>query len=215
VHALIAAAESGCDRRIMVCSAEEARGSDVAAAVTSPYGAAKMAATVYGRMFHRVYGLPVVLTRPLLAYGPGQDGTKLIPYVINSLLRNEPPQLSSGSRMCDFVYVADVIRGFLLTATKPRLEGQMLELGTGKATRVRDVVDLAVKLTCSAVTPAFGALPDRPEEPMFPADLETTRRLTGWEPMWSLEEGLAATVRHQERERDDERDQKKQPTSVG
>jgi nucleoside-diphosphate-sugar epimerase len=194
VHALLAAAEYGCDRFVMVSSAEEIRGSAPASAVTSPYGAAKLAATAYGRFFHRVHGVPVVLTRPLMAYGPGQHSTKLIPYVVTSLLRSEPPQLSTGSRLCDFVYVADVIRGFLLAATKPHIEGQMLEFGSGHVTAVREVVNRLATLSGAAVSPAFGATVDRPEEPMEPADLETTRRLIEWGPRWSLDEGLAATI---------------------
>ena len=194
VHALLAAAECNCDRIILACSAEELRDSSLASAVTSPYGAAKMAATVYGRFFHRVYGTPVVLTRPLMAYGPEQDQAKLIPYVITSLLNKTPPKLASGSRLCDFVYVDDVIRGFLFAATASDLEGEMLELGTGRVTRVREVVDRLVKLTGTTFAPVFGAVEDRPEEPMAPADLETTRKLIPWSAKWSLDEGLAATL---------------------
>jgi nucleoside-diphosphate-sugar epimerase len=194
VHTLLAAAEAGCKRVVLVSSAEELRGPDLSGALTSPYGAAKMAATLYGRLFDRVYGLPVVFTRPLMAYGPRQDAAKLIPYVITSLLRNEAPRLSSGSRSCDFVYVDDVIRGLLLAAVGPNLGGRMLELGTGRATHVRDVVTRIGALMGATVAPAYGALADRPEEPMTPADVETTCELTGWVPRWTLDEGLLATI---------------------
>jgi nucleoside-diphosphate-sugar epimerase len=197
VHALLAAAEAGCERIVLVCSAEELRGA--AGTVTSPYGAAKTAATVYARFFERVAGLPVVLTRPMVAYGPRQNQTKLVPYVVTSLLRNEVPRLSSGSRVCDFVYVDDVVRGLLLAATGANLSGQMLELGSGRATRVRDLVDRVVELVGATADPAYGALADRPEEPMEPADLAATYRLVGWAPEWSLDQGLLATIAHYRR----------------
>ncbi len=47
----------------------------------SPYGAAKWAAAAYARMFHALYGTPVVIVRPSMVYGPGQgDLDKIVPY---------------------------------------------------------------------------------------------------------------------------------------
>lgn len=194
IHVLQALAETGCERVALACSAEEARGPTSDSAVASPYGAAKTAASVYGRLFHRLYGVPVVLVRPILAYGPRQDSTKLIPYVITSLLRNETPQLSSGARLCDFVYVTDVVRGFLMAGIAPNIGGASIDLGWGQSIRVRDVVDLLVTLTRSSVRPAFGTRPDRIEDPMGTADREAARSLLGWDPLWSLEAGLAETI---------------------
>jgi nucleoside-diphosphate-sugar epimerase len=181
---------------LLVCSAEEVRECEPGKQLSSPYGAAKMAATMYGRLFENLYGLPVVLTRPLMAYGPGQGDAKLIPYVIRSLIRNEPPQLSSCSRYCDFVFVDDVIRGFLRAAIGSHVGGTVLELGTGRAVMTRDVVERLARLSGASAPPAFGALPDRPETPMIAADLGTTERLIGWTPRWSLDAGLAATFEH-------------------
>jgi nucleoside-diphosphate-sugar epimerase len=194
VHVLLAAAETGCDRVVLTCSAEEARGQNLEAAVASPYGAAKTAASVYGRLFHRVYGVPVALVRPILAYGPRQHRSKLIPYVIRCLLRNDAPLLSSGERLCDFVYVNDVVRGFLMAATSAQALGETIELGSGRAVRIRDVVETLVTLTGTAARPSFGAQRERTEDHMGSADAETARRLLGWHPRWSLEAGLMETI---------------------
>jgi len=194
VHVLLAAAETGCDRVMLTCSAEEARGQNLEAAVASPYGAAKTAASVYGRLFHRVYGVPVVLVRPILAYGPRQHRSKLIPYVIRCLLRNDAPLLSTGERLCDFVYVHDVIRGFLMAAMSPHAVGATVELGSGRAVRIRDVVETLVTLTGTSARPSFGAQRERTEDHMGSADAETAHRLLGWHPQWSLEAGLMETI---------------------
>ena len=194
VHVLLAAAETGCNKVVLTCSAEEARGPNLEAAVASPYGAAKTAATVYGRLFHRVYGVPVVLVRPILAYGPRQHRSKLIPYVIRCLLRNDAPLLSSGERLCDFVYVTDVIRGFLMAAISPHAEGATIELGSGRAVRIREVVETLVTLTGTSARPSFGAQRERTEDHMGSADAETAHRLLGWHPRWSLEAGLIETI---------------------
>jgi len=60
---------------------------------SSPYAAAKWAGGAYARMFHRLYGTAVVMTRPYMVYGPGQRDHKLLPYVILALLRGEAPRL--------------------------------------------------------------------------------------------------------------------------
>ena len=194
VHLLLAVAEIGCERTVVVGSSEELAAGAPNHTPTSPYAAAKAAASMYVRMFHKVYSLPVVVVRPFMTYGPGQEPTKLIPYTILRLLRGENPHLSSGRRVCDFVYVLDVVRGLLKASVQPRLEGETLDLGTGEGTSVRDVVQLLVELSGSAVRPAFGAVPDRIGEQPQGADRDRTRRLLDWEPLWPLRDGLMETV---------------------
>ena len=86
----------------------------------SPYAAAKWAASCYGRMFHSLYDAPVVILRPSMSYGPGQAAAKLVPSVTLSLLRGERPMLASGKARLDWVYISDVIDGFV--AARPRQE---------------------------------------------------------------------------------------------
>lgn len=190
VHLLLTAAEIGCERIVIAGSSEEPRDG----APTSPYAAAKAAATMYARMFHGVYDLPVVVVRPFMTYGPRQEPTKLIPYTILALLHEENPHLSSGRRVCDFVYVLDVVRGFLKAGVQLGLEGETVDLGTGEGTSVRDVVELLVELSGSTARPVFGAIPDRIGERPLVADRDAIRRLIDWEPRWSLRDGLMETV---------------------
>lgn len=190
VHLLLTVAEIGCERMVIVGSSEE----PTDGTPTSPYAAAKAAASMYARMFNKVYSLPVVVVRPFMTYGPRQEPTKLIPYTILALLRGESPRLSSGRRVCDFVYVLDIVRGLLKVGVEPDLEGQTLDLGTGKGTSVREVVEFLVELSGSASLPLFGALPDRLDERPQIADRDATRRLLDWEPLWSLRDGLMETI---------------------
>jgi UDP-glucose 4-epimerase len=161
----------------------------------SPYAAAKGAATSYGRMFHALYGLPVVHLRVFMVYGPAQrDDKKLIPYVIRSFLDAEAPELSSGERRIDWVYVDDVIDAFICAATAPGIEGSVSDVGSGKAHSIRDVVGRIARLLEAKVDPVFGALPERPLERPRTADLEQARAQLGWGPATSLDEGLRRTV---------------------
>jgi len=183
-----------CARVVLAGSAEEPTAEPRRAVVASPYTAAKAAASLYARLFQRVYHLPLVVVRPMLTYGPRQESTKLIPYTILKLLRGEAPALSSGSRLCDFVFVSDVVRGLLRAALEPGLEGQTLDLGSGLPRSIRAAVQRIAQLMGSAVPVQFGAIPDRLAERPLLADLQTTRRLLQWEPQWTLEQGLEETI---------------------
>lgn len=201
VNLLTAAAETGCQRVVLVGSLEEPVGPTMEVFPTSPYGAAKWAAGAYGRMFHKLFGLSVVIARTYMTYGPGQPTWKVIPNTILSLLRGEPPLLSSGQRELDWVYVDDVVDGLLLAASTPGLDGATVDLGSGTLTPIRDVVVKLVDLVAPSVKPVFHALRDRPRGGERAADVAHTCARMGWEPTTSLDQGLVRTVdwyrRHQ------------------
>jgi UDP-glucose 4-epimerase len=194
VNLLLAVVQGNCRRIVTAGTPEESAEEVRRATVASPYAAAKMAATIYTRMFHRLYHLPVVTVRPFLTYGPRQEENKLIPYTILKLLRGESPQLTSGKRLCDFVYVRDVVRGMLRASLAPGLEGQTFDLGTGHPMSIRTAVECISKMTGTAVPVHFGAIPDRLGEPALIADSESTRLNLGWEPRWTLLVGLMETI---------------------
>jgi UDP-glucose 4-epimerase len=193
VNLLTAACEAGGPRVVLAGSMEECVG-EPDAVPSSPYAAAKSAASAYGRMFHALYELPVISLRVFMVYGPGQrDGTKLIPYVTDCLLRGEPPRLSSGRREVDWVYVDDVVAAFVAAAGPNRATGTSVDVGSGEVTTIRSVVDRLIRIVGSG-RPLFGALDDRPLERRRVADVARTRELIGWEPTTPLDAGLARTV---------------------
>lgn len=195
VNLLTVAGELGCRRVIMTGSMEEPESGHPEAIPSSPYAAAKWAGSAYGRMFHALFRLPVVILRVFMVYGPGQrDLRKLVPYVTLSLLRGEPPKLSSGVRWVDWIFVEDVVEGLLAAARTPGLEGKEIDVGSGQLAQIRTVVEHLVRLVDPRITPVFGALADRPLEQTRVADTVKSRALMGWEPKTSLEDGLGQTV---------------------
>jgi nucleoside-diphosphate-sugar epimerase len=130
-----------------------------------------------------------------MTYGPGQHGTKIVPYVINSLIQGRSPSLSSGVWSADWVYVDDVVDGFISAATRPGIDGRVIDLGSGTLTSIRDVVNSIVRIINPTVEPQFGALPDRPSEQTRVADVDGARSMLCWSATRSLEDGLAATIR--------------------
>jgi UDP-glucose 4-epimerase len=194
INMLTVAAEIGRCRVVLAASLTEPEPGHAEATPGSPYAAAKWASNAYGRMFYKLYGMPVVIVRPFMTYGPRQDGRKLIPYVILSLLGGEVPRLSSGHWEVDWIYVDDVISALVASAEMPGIEGCTIDLGSGTLVPIWTVVQHLVNLTGSQVSPVFGALPDRPLEQVRVADTTYAYAKLGWQATTSLEEGLKRTV---------------------
>lgn len=198
VNVLESACASACERVIVTGSQDEPDADEPQAArfvPSSPYAAAKFAASAYARMFAALYGLPVSIGRILMAYGPGQrDLNKLIPYVILALARGDTPRLSSASRPLDWIYIDDVVTGLLLMATREDLQGRTVDLGTGTTHTARQAVEKIVELMGSSIVPAFGTIADRALEQARAANVEATRALLGWAPQTSFGSGLQRTI---------------------
>ena len=188
------AAEIRCRRVVLAGSLNEPQPGHWETAPDSPYAAAKWASSAYGCMFFKLYHTPVVTVRVFMTYGPGQDMRKLIPYVTVSLLRGEAPRISSGRWEADWIYIDDVIDGFVLAAHAPDVEGSTIDLGSGTLVSVRTIVQHLFDLTGSKIDPLFGALSDRPFEQVRPADITQAQATLGWKPKTSLREGLERTI---------------------
>jgi UDP-glucose 4-epimerase len=162
---------------------------------SSPYGASRWAASAYGRMFHALFGAPVVILRPSFAYGPRQESTKLIPYVIKTLLEGGSPQLSSGERQLDCVFAEDVAQAYVDAASAPGVEGRTLDIGCGTLSSVRSIVERIVELLGPTPGhPVFDALPVRPFEQEVEVDVEEAAQALGWRATTDLEDGLRNTI---------------------
>lgn len=196
VHLLRTAAERGARRIVVAGSLEEPDPGEARAAPASPYAAAKWAAAGYARMLHALHRLPVVWTRIGMVYGPDQpDDRKLIPYVTGALLRGEVPQLSSGARPVDWIYVEDVVEALIAAATVPGVEGETFDVASGRLITVRELVERLRDRIRPGAELAFGSVEDRPRERVFRADVEATAARLGWRATTGLDEGLDRTLR--------------------
>jgi nucleoside-diphosphate-sugar epimerase len=129
-----------------------------------------------------------------MTYGPGQKEHKIIPHTIKSMLRGESPALSSGRRLVDWIYVDDVIDGFMKAGIAPEAVGMDIDIGSGSLTSIRAVVEEIHHLIPGAPKPGFGSLQDRAKEQVRVADLTLARQVLDWTPKTSLSDGLRQTV---------------------
>jgi nucleoside-diphosphate-sugar epimerase len=195
VNLLVALSTIGCQRVLMIGSMEESHPNMPLSSSISPYAASKSSCSIYGRLFHSLYHLPVVIAHLFMVYGPGQlDLNKLIPYATISLLKNEAPKIGSGSRKVDWIYVDDVVDALTACAEAEGIEGQTVEVGYGELITIREVVEDIADIIRSKVKPVFGAIEDRPYENVRVADRDKSYEMLGWRASVPLREGLKRTV---------------------
>ena len=195
VELLEAAVRAGCRRIVLSGSLMEEPTGGAQAVPPSPYGASRWASSAYGRMFHAIFDAPVTILRPSYAYGPGQERTKLIPYLITALLGGESPRLSSGEREIDWIFAEDVARAYLAAATRPGIDGLTLDVGSGIRAPVSDVVSTIAELVGPTEgRPEIGAVPVRRMELDVVPDVEAAATALGWRATTPLAEGLRRTV---------------------
>ncbi len=161
----------------------------------SPYSASKVAATTFCQMLCKTMGLPIVILRPFLTYGPGQESNMLIPSLIKSVARGEAFKMTEGKQTREFNYVDDIVDGFIRAATTPADIGEIINIGNGLEYEIRDVVAMVLKLLNSQARPEFGALRYRPGETWhFYCDNTKAKQILGWKPGVSLGDGLKMTI---------------------
>jgi nucleoside-diphosphate-sugar epimerase len=195
VNLLVTLAEIGCQRFIVSGSLVEPDSRSGESVPPAPYAASKWASGDYVRMFHALYQFPGAIARIFMVYGPAQqDATKLIPYVIGRVSRGQAPDITSGRRLIDWVYVSEVAEGLARMALAPDISGRTVDLGSGSLITTAELVEKICDLMGGKVKPRFGALADRPMEPTRVARIDETRHILQWAPQMSLTEGLRRTI---------------------
>lgn len=169
----------------------------------SPYSAAKAAASLWLKMMHDTFGLPAVVLRPFLCYGPGQAPPRLVPSAILHAIAGRDFPMTEGLQLRELTYVDDVVDGFVRAAATPAALGEAINLGSGVEHTVIDIVTEIYRRAGRGGRPLPGALPTRSNEMRrFAADGSKAARLLGWRATTPLGDGLDRTIRWAEAEGD-------------
>lgn len=197
LYLMYALKKHGCKRLILAGSFEEGMNEGGKVVPSSPYAASKIASSNYARMFYKLYELPVAIASIYMVYGPGQqDLSKLIPYSILTALKGEKPRISSGVRMVDWIYIDDLVNGLVSMMTSPGIDGETVELGSGKVISVKDIVIKVTHMIDDELDPVIGGVEDRLLEQEDLANISMTKSQIGWSPQYNLEKGLRNTIEH-------------------
>ncbi|MRS05209.1 NAD-dependent epimerase/dehydratase family protein, partial [bacterium] len=110
----------------------------------SPYAVSKLSAEYYVRTIGSLWGMETVCLRVFNAYGPGQRIPVLHAPVIPSCLRNAAQNGTivvhgDGKQTRDYIYIDDVVNALVSTSTAEGVNNQIINVGSGKETSVRDI----------------------------------------------------------------------------
>jgi nucleoside-diphosphate-sugar epimerase len=137
-------------------------------------------------------------------YGPGDDDTKFVTYILHNLLKNvDKIDLTKGEQKRDFIFIDDTVDAFIkiIDYSENFLNGfYEFEVGSNKAITIREFVELAKFLTNNNHTILnFGAIPYRENEVMT-CDTNTREIFKiGWTCNTSLEDGLKRTIENEKK----------------
>jgi nucleoside-diphosphate-sugar epimerase len=164
----------------------------------SPYALQKVVGEQYLQMFTRLYGLETVSIRYFNVFGPRQDPSSAYSGVISvfatALLENRQPTIyGDGEQTRDFTYVANVVDGVLRACEAPNANGEVINVATGGRTSLNQLFKTMKALVGSDVEPIH-AEPRTGDVRDSQADISKARRILGYHPMVSFEEGLRRTM---------------------
>ena len=162
--------------------------------VKSTYGKSKLLATNYLIKLYKTKGFPVTILRLYLAYGPYQDINRLIPITIKSCLKDLNFDTSMGRQKRDFVYISDVINLILKTLNNKKSLGQIFNVGSGKATSVKKIIQY-IRKKLKKGRPNYGRIKLRRDEllELYPK-ISKAKNLLKWKPRVNLYNGLNKTI---------------------
>lgn len=163
----------------------------------SPYSASKIGADKIAESFFRSFNLPVATIRPFNTYGPRQSARAVIPTIITQALKGNIIQLGSLHPTRDMNYVKDTVNGFVKIAESEKSVGQEINIGSGREISIGDLVEkisgfLGKKI--KVVSKDSRKRPKKSEVERLLADNSKAKKLLGWKPQYTLEEGLKETI---------------------
>lgn len=129
----------------------------------SPYSRSKLKSTKFLEKIGKKFKFPYIIVRPYLIYGPYQDSNRIIPFVINKCLENKSFPTSSGNQKRDFLYVNDFIKILYKLMINQKIKREILNIGTGKSIKVKNVIYL-IKKKIGSGKPIFDKIRLRKDE---------------------------------------------------
>lgn len=174
---------------------------DHATEPTSTYAVHKLTAEKYHLLYHKAYGLRTSIARITVAFGPHAAPNGMSQGVVTTFVRNVTSGVpitmySTGTQTRDFVYVDDVVDALLRIGASDQTIGRTLNVGGGSPVTLSQLAETLVRVAGQGEVSYIPWPKDAAtvETGDFYADISLIRRMTGWQPRTSLEEGLRRCV---------------------
>ncbi len=165
----------------------------------SPYAIQKLAGEMYCQNFTKLFGLETVVIRYFNVFGPNQDPNSVysavIPLFIKAILKNKQPTIyGDGLTSRDFTYVDNVISGNLLACEAPKAAvGEVINVACGYEISLNQLVEKINKQLGKNIKPVY-AEERAGDVKNSLADITKAKKLLGYKPLVSFDEGLTKTI---------------------
>jgi len=164
----------------------------------SPYAASKIAADKMSEAFHSSFEVPVVTLRPFNTYGPRQSARAVLPTILTQLLSGRREvRLGNLDPRRDLTFVSDTVEGFVRAGQVEGVEGQVIQLGTGRAVSIGELFQSACRalgVEARVVIDTQRIRPEKSEVMVLLSDPAKARKILDWAPTIGLEAGLQKTA---------------------
>ena len=145
------------------------------------------------------FDFKVTSLRMYSVYGPGQALDNpyqgVLGIFLGNIMRGEPITIfGDGQQTRDFIYIDDIVEGWVRALGTPATAGQVINLGSGRSLTINQLAEAAIR-ACGGEGKIVRA-PGRPgEQRSVQADVSRAKALMGWEPRTPFETGLEETLR--------------------
>jgi GDP-4-dehydro-6-deoxy-D-mannose reductase len=171
---------------------------------SSPYAVTKAAGDMYLQMMFQTYDLHGSIMRPTNSYGRKIDTSFLVEYLVNQMLTDKEVYIGSPESVRDYMYVDDHVNAYKLVIKADKADGQVFNAGTGIGITNKELaVLIAKKIGYNLEKIKFGSYPPgypfRPaisDQPSIILDATKIRKMIGWNPKVSLNDGLDKTIEY-------------------
>lgn len=204
---LEAARRNSTVQRIVTASSDKAYGThaqlpykeDAPLQGEHPYDVSKSCADLISHSYAHTYGLPVTVTRCANLYGGGDlNWNRIVPGTIRSAIRNEAPIIrSDGTMKRDYIYIKDAVRGYMTVAENMHRDevcGQAFNFGFDNPLSVLEMANAIIELSDNdKLEPVILDEVDNEIQDQYLCS-DKAGEVLGWEPQFSLSEGLTETI---------------------
>jgi len=205
LNVLEAVRRNGCERLVHTSTSEVYGTPDITPITEthplkgqSPYSASKIGADKLCEAYHCSFKVPVVTLRPFNTYGPRQSMRAVLPTILVQLLSGRRVvHLGNLDPRRDLTFVSDTVEGFVCAAETGGIEGELIQLGTGRTVSIGELFETACRalgVDARVEVDENRVRPENSEVMVLVSDPARAKDLLGWTPSVELEDGLAKTA---------------------
>lgn len=175
--------------------------------LTSPYQITKMLGELYCNFFSHYHGMKIAITRFFNSYGPGEvpgQYRNVIPNFVYWAMNGHPlPITGTGEETRDFTYVGDLVDGLLRAGYYGEAVGEAVNLASEREISIAHLAEVINASVGNQAGIRYAPRRKWDTKTRLLASVDKARRLIGYEPNTSFEDGIEATIQWFRENRED------------